>query len=325
MAFKITNLLFCLNALRATTVEILLIIFSSFGIILGILGIIFIPWKIVNSSIEVLFIIVLIFNTLSLILAAIILYLRNHFKLNKRVAKILIIAVIFMEFICFFILIFLIIIAFTLFSDLNKKERIKIIEEYEESNEYKRTIIKENDIASFLEKVITILFISLLIALSILYLLLWLSEYVRLIFGIEESYNEFVANENNRQLKHPIKYGLNVVGHDKYGFPIFGKQIGKKIKIKGVKSKFDEKKSEKFNLPEKYFDEHGKINIKYYSSSTIEPMTQEKIDEKICEKEQYLEKYFDGDIAFQNYSNFHNKTILNYDDNNNSINPGYNM
>ena len=320
MAFKITDILFCFNALRATTIEILLIIFSSIGTILGILGIIFIPWKITNSAIEVLFIIVLIFNVLSLILAAIILYLRNNFKLGKRVAKILIIAVIFMEFICFFILIFLIIISFTTFSDLNSKERIQIIEEYEETNEYKRTITLENDLASTLEKTITILIISLMILLSIIYLLLWVSEYVRLIFGIEESYNEFRANENDRQLKHPIKYGLNVVGHNKYGFPIFGKQIGKKIKIKGVKTKFDEK-TIKPNLPEKYFDEHGKINIKYYSNSIIEPMTQEKINEK----EKYLEKYFDGDNVFQNYANFQNKTILNFDDNNNSINPGYDM
>ena len=54
-------------------------------------------------------------------------------------------------------------------------------------------------------------------------------------------------------------------------------------------------------------------------------MTKEKIDENICETEQYLEKYLDGEVAFQNYSNFQNKTILNYDDNNNSINPGYDI
>lgn len=90
-----------------------------------------------------------------------------------------------------------------------------------------------------------------MIFLIIAYSLLWVSDYVRLIFGIEELYVDFVANENNRQLKHLIKYGLNAVGHDKYGFPIFGKNTGKKIKINGVKSKFDEKKSEKYNLPEK--------------------------------------------------------------------------
>ena len=81
-----------------------------------------------------------------------------------------------------------------------------------------------------------------MILLSIAYSLLWVSDYVRLIFGIEESYDDFVANENNRQLKHPINYGLNVVGHDKYGFPIFGKHIGKKIKIKGVKQNLMRKK-----------------------------------------------------------------------------------
>ena len=66
-----------------------------------------------------------------------------------------------------------------------------------------------------------------------------------------------------------------------------------------------------------YFDENGKINMRYYAKYSQKPSEKVKIDESFSEKEKYLEKYFD------NYINFDNKTILNYEDNNNSINPGY--
>jgi hypothetical protein len=324
MAFKFVDILLCFNLLRASSIEILLIIISSLSILLGILGIIFIPWSITSSAMEVLFIMVLIFSGLSLAISAIIYYLRRSDKLSKRVTKILIIAVISLEFICFFTLILLIIISFTTFTDITKKEQGKEIEVIEETGEIQKITYLHRSLASTGKKVITIVFISVILALWIILLFLWASEYVRFIFGISGSYKEFVENEKDRQLKHPNKYGLNVIGHDKYGFPIYGKQIGNKIKIKGVKSKFEEKKSEKINYSGKYFDENGKINVKYYSKSSFsEPITQEKIKEKIQEKEKYMEKYFDGENVFQNYTNFENNTILNYDDNNNSINPGY--
>ena len=324
MAFKLVDILLCFNFLTASSIEILLIIISSLLIILGILGIIFIPWSATSSAMEVLFIIILIFSALSLVVSTLIYYLRRSDKLSKRVTKILIIAVISLEFICFFTLILLIILSFTTFTDISKKEHGKVIEVIEETGEIQKVTYLERSLASTRKKIITIVIISVILALWIILLFLWSSEYVRFIFGISCSYKEFVANERDRQLKHPIKYGLNIIGHDKYGFPIYGKQIGNKIKIKGVKNKFEEKKSEKINYSGKYFDENGKINVKYYSKSSFsEPMTQEKIKEKIQEKEKYMEKYFDGENVFQNYTNFENNTILNYDDNNNSINPGY--
>lgn len=323
MAFKFIDVLLCFNFLSASSIEIFLIIISLIGAIIGVLGIIFIPWKITSSSMEVLFIIVLIFCCLSFIISSIIFYLRKRDKLKKRVTKILIVAVIVMDFVCLFTLILLIIVAFFTFSDINKKDKAKVIEVIEETGEIQKITNMDKSIASTLKKVITILIISILMVLWIILFFLWVSEYVRFIFGISTSYKEFMENENNRQLKHPIKYGLNVIGHDKYGFPIFGKQVGNKIKIKGVKTKFDEKKGEKINYSGKYFDENGKINVKYYSKASHEQMSQEKINEKIQEKEKYMEKYFDGENVYQNYTNFENKTILNFDDNNNSINPGY--
>ena len=67
-----------------------------------------------------------------------------------------------------------------------------------------------------------------------------------------------------------------------------------------------------------YFDENGKINMRYYAKYSQKPSEKIKIEEPPSEKEKYLEKY-----VYQNYINFDNKTILNYEDNNNSINPGY--
>ena len=339
MSFKLIDILLCFNSLRANTIELLIIIFSSIGIILDILGIIFIPWKITSSIIEVLYIITLIFGVLSVIIAIIIIYYRvcRH-KLNKRKTRVFIITVIIMDFICFFSLILLIVVSFAVFSDINKKHQSKIVEVIQETGETISISRVNKSIANTLEKIVAIVFISLLLIIWIILLMLWSSEYIRLIFRIDTSYKEFVINENNKQLKHPIRYGLNIIGHNKYGFPIFGKQIGNKIKIKGVKSKFDEKKigelnftgkykdeNGKINYSGKYFDENGKINVKYYSNSSQKSMPQEKINEKIKEKEKYMEKYFDGENVYQNYTNFENNTILNFEDNNNSINPGYEM
>lgn len=217
----------------------------------------------------------------------------------------------------------LFIILFIVISYLNNKEVTIYIELIEETGEIiKRTEVEEN-VTTKGKKLITIVIMSIMILFWLILLFLWISDYIRLFFRTECSYNEFEANEKKRQLKHPIRYGLNVVGHDKYGFPILGKQIGNIIKIRGVKDKFEEKINEKINYSGKYFDENGKINIRYYSYMTQKPINKEKLEEKMNEKEKYIEKYYDGENGFQNYTNFENKTILNLDDNNNSINPGY--
>lgn len=288
---------------------------------------------------EVLFIIVIIFSGLSLVIGIIILYYRvTRHILNRRITKIFIITVIIMDFICFFALILLIVVCFAVFSDINKKDQSKIVEVIQETGETIRISELNKSLANTFEKIFTIIVLALLLIIWIILLLLWSSEYIRLIFRIDSSYKDFVISEKNKQLKHPIRYGLNLIGHDKFGFPIFGKQIGNKIKIKGVKSKLDEKKviknnisgkyldeNGKINYSGKYFDENGKINVKYYSNVLQQSMTKEKINEKIQEKEKYMEKYFDGENVYQNYTNFENNTILNFEDNNNSINPGYEM
>ena len=317
MSFKLVNLLLCFNHLKALTIEIILLVLSIILLILGIVGIIIIPWKITVRVSAILFYISLIFAFLSIMISLILIYLRKSYKLNKRAIKIVIISVIAFVFLCILAMVSLLVISFALFSSLNNKERITIKEIIEETGEVKKIRNVDRDIATSAEKVMSIIIISIMILLWIILLFLWVSEYIRLIFNTDKSYVDYVNYEKQRQLKHPIRYGLNVIGHDKYGFPIFGTQIGNRIKIKGVKHKYENKYSQ-INNSGKYVEDDGKINIKYYSGSTQVPMSQEQQNQMMQEKEKYMEKYY-----FQNYTNFDNKTIINLDYLNNSINPGY--
>ena len=321
MSFKLLDLLFCFNSLRAYTIEKLLIILSSIGILLCILGIIFIPWKVTNSTMEILFILGFILIIFSLIIAIIIFYLRIRHKLRKRIINILIIANMIILFICFIALILFVILAFFTISDLNNKEITTIEEFIEQTGEQKKITIIENDATTKAKKILSILIIIIVIVIIIILILLWISEYIRLILSTDLSYKEYIKRKKDRALRHPTKSGLNVLGHDKYGFPIFGKQRGQSFIIKGVKSKFKEKIQEK-PFSRNIFDENGKINIKYYAKYSEKPIETIKEDENIIEKQKYMEKYFDGENLYPNYNNFENNTILNFEDNNNSINPG---
>ena len=280
---------------------------------------IFIPWKVTSSAFQILFIIGLIFIALSLVVSLIIIYLRIHHKLKRRILRILILALLIVIFICFISLIIFIIIAFGTFDDLDNTITKTIEEVIEETGEVQNVITTEERIISKKEKVITIIIIVALLAIWIFLLFFWVSDYIRFIFNIDISYNEYVKNEKNKQLKHPIRYGYNVVGHDKYGFPILGKIHGNKIKVKESHNEFKVKDAP---LSDKY---GGTLNVKYYTKYPQKPIPKEKQTEIINEKEKYLEKYFDGENVYQNYSNFLNNTILNFEDNNNSINPGYDM
>lgn len=323
MGFKVIDLLLCFNYLRADTIESLLMILSLIGTILSILGIIFIPWKVTSSTFEILFMLTLVFIAMSLIVSIIFYCLRLKLKISKRrISKIAISTIIFIVLFSFLSLIFMIIIAIGVVSQINNKEVYQTVEIIEQTGETVTISEKSEDIAKNSEKIVSVIIISILIFIWLIIILLWTSEYVRLILNIEGSYKEYMSKEKERQLRHPLKYGLNVIGHDKYGFPIFGKQIGNTIKIKGVRTKYEEKEKS-VNVSQKYFDDNGKINTRYYSNNSNIPITKEKQNEIIQEKEKYLEKYFDGENIYQNYTNFENKTILNFDENINSINAGY--
>ena len=322
MAFNYIDLLLCFNSLNAYNIEILLIIFTSIAIILGIFGIIFIPWKVTYSSMEVLFIIGLILILLSIVIAIIIFCTRIRRKIRKTIIRILIITAIVILFTCLIALILFIVIAFITISDLNNKETIRIEEIIEETGEVKNVTTIQNDVTTKTKRIFSIVTISVIIAILVFIIFLWISEYIRLIYSTNLSYREYVRKEKASVLKHPIQNGLTVLGHDKYGFPIFGRQKGDTFIIKGSKNKFEEKIQEK-TYSREYFDKDGKINFRYYEKYHHKPFEQigEKNNVDFAEKEKYLEKYFDGESVFQNYTNVENKTILNYEDNNNSINP----
>ena len=308
MSFELIDLLLCFNSLGAYTIEKLLIILSLIGIIICILGMIFIPWNITNSTMEILFIIGFILIIFSFVIAIIILYFRIRHKLRKPIISIIIIVNIIILFIYFIALILFVILAFFIISDLNNKEITTIEEFIEQTGEKIKVTVIENDATTKTKRVLTILIIIILIAILIISIMLWISEYIRLILSTELSYKEYIKRKKDRVLRHPTKSGLNVVGHDKYGFPIFGKQKGKNFIIKGVKSKYKEKIQEK-PVSRNFFDENGKINVKYYAKYPQKPS--EKIKE---EKEKYPEKYFDGENLYPNYNNFENNTILNLED-----------
>ena len=322
MSCTYIDLLLCFNSLKAKTIEILLIIITAIAIILGILGIIFIPWEVTYDSMEILFIIGFILIILSIIVIIIIFFLRIRNKIKRDNTRVLIISAICVVISCFIALILFVIIAFITISDLNNKETIRIEEIIEQTGEVKKVQIIENDVTTKTKRVFSILIIAFILAILIFMIFLWVSEYLRLIYSTNLSYKEFIKKGKESALKHPGLNGLTVVGHDKYGFPIFGRQKGNQIIIKGIKTKFEEKIEEKTHSRE-YFNKEGKINLRYYEKYHYQPI--EKIKEKetdnFKEKEKYLEKYFDGNNAFQNYTNFGNKTILNFEDNNNSINP----
>ena len=323
MSCTYIDLLLCFNSLKAKPIEILLIIITAIAIILGILGIIFIPWEVTYDSMEILFIIGFILIILSIIVIIIIFFLRIRNKIKRDNTRVLIISAICVVISCFIALILFVIIAFITISDLNNKETIRIEEIIEQTGEVKKVQIIENDVTTKTKRVFSILIIAFILAILIFMIFLWVSEYLRLIYSTNLSYKEFIKKGKESALKHPGLNGLTVVGHDKYGFPIFGRQKGNQIIIKGIKTKFEEKIEEKTHSRE-YFNKEGKINLRYYEKYHYQPI--EKIKEKetdnFKEKEKYLEKYFDdGDNAFQNYANFGNKTILNFEDNNNSINP----
>ena len=323
MTFKFVNILFCFNSLTAINIEIWIIILSLIGITLNIIGLFYIPWKVTSLTMKILFIIGLVFIGLSFLISLIIFLLRKNHKLRKPAKRIFILSLISIIFICFFSLVIFIAVLFGTISDLDNKI-IKTTEEInEETGEVLNTFKTEERLCTKTKKVISILIVFLLFAIWLLLSFFWASEYIRVANNIEGSYAEFIKNEKEKISKNPSENGFNLVGHDKYGFPIYGQQIGNKIKIKDVEKNFYEKSERNINFSNKYFDEKGKINIKYYTKKCHNSLSQKEIDEKFKEKEKYLEKYYDGENMFQNYDNFQNKTFLNFEDKNNSINVGY--
>ena len=73
-----------------------------------------------------------------------------------------------MNFICFFSLILLIIVSFAVFSEINKKDQNKIVEVIQETGEIINISDSNKSLANTLEKIISILIISILLIIWII-------------------------------------------------------------------------------------------------------------------------------------------------------------
>ena len=325
MALSKIKFLFCFNFLTAKSIEICIIVLSTIGVIISILGIVIIPWKNTSTPMIVLYIISLVFLILSLGISLGIFCLRKKDRLLINTKKYLIYILIFLMFIIFFSFIVNIVIAIGTIPDLSKTVKQTKTEVVEETGEIKNSSIKEIRMTSMEKEIISIIFIMINVVISFLLIFLWISEYARIILNIDCSYYDFELQLKDNKLKNPTQYGLTPVGHNKHGFVNYGQQIGNEIVITKIGPLFSEKK--KNNISPKYIEEDGRINLNIYSSTKERTETKEETDKKFQEKEKYFEKYYNNNYnnenIYQDYLNFNNRTIVNQDNADNSINPGY--
>ncbi len=155
-----------------------------------------------------------------------------------------------------------------------------------------------------------------------------MSESIRIKYNIYGSYNDYKINMKNLEMKNPRESGFTLVGHDKYGSPIYAKKERGIHQFTTSNSGYIIKSIEKYKNSEIetngiFRDSyHDKDNINMYRKRSYKSVdiVQKYKTEKM---EKYGEKYNGVDICNPYYSNFENKTELNRSSLNNSINPGY--
>ncbi len=312
----------CFNSYTTICLEIFIIILSIIGIVLGIIGFIVIPWGYTSKIIETFYIISFILFTYSLIFCLFLLIYHIKKKLDTLLDCCLLTS--FFEIIsCIISIILNIFIAIVAIMDLkNKKEIEEIIESNGNIIIYEHRLVSNNKI--ILDT--TIILINILIWIILLFL--WMSESIRIKYNIYGSYNDYKINMKNLEMKNPRESGFTLVGHDKYGSPIYAK------KERGIHQFTTSNRGYIIKSIEKYKNSeietngifrdsyHDKDNINMYRKRSYKSVdiVQKYKTEKM---EKYGEKYNGIDICNPYYSNFENKTELNRSSLNNSINPGY--
>lgn len=325
----IQKFLFSFNSLTTKSIEIIIILLSSFGSIITIAGIAVIPWGYTSKTMEVLYIITLVLFIYSLGIPIFISFL---FKKNININNInFYIINSFIIILCSILSILLtIIIAIGAILDLKKKHKIENIQMNEKTDEFQKMITKEKNLVSNGELAYTFFSIIVNLILWIALLLFWITEYFRLKYKIEGTYNVYVKkNISKVSIENSKESEGNVVGHDKYGFPLYMEKFEKIPKNIKSNTEFNYRPFNKYNYNNKNdidsknilrYSYKGKFNGKYnenkdYKSvDVIHKLKEEK-------KEKYIEKYTEG-VVNPYYSNFENKSALNMSNINNSINPG---
>ena len=320
---KISKLLCCFNSLKTKTIEIYIIILSIIGLLLNIIGICVIPWGYTSKAMEILYIINSVLFAYSFILSIITLIIGKkinrkaieHCYLNSFVAMCT-------SLLCIF---FNIIIAFGAIPDFKNIKSIEYAEIYDPNGESTVIVTNMIHLVSNGKLVFSIFLIVVNLILWLILLFLWISELIRLKYKINGTYYEYLNDQKNITVENSKNFEYNVIGHDKYGYPLYGKKNSKNIEvIKSSKIKF--KSNGKYTI--KYDTEDNNIlkysykekyNPKYYnkpgnkSVDVIHKLREEK-------KEKYIEKYISGAVN-PYYSNFDIKSASNPSFNN-SINPG---
>ena len=320
---KISKILCCFNSLKTKTIEIYIIILSIIGIILNIIGILVIPWGYTSKAMEIFYIINLVLFFYSFILSIIILITGK--KTNRKAIEYCYINSFFINITSILSIFFNIIIAFGTIPDLKNKKAIEYAEIY---NNEETELITTNEIklVSNGKLAISIFLIIINLILWLILLFFWISELIRLKYRINGTYYEYLNDQKNIAIENNKNFEFNVIGHDKYGYPIYGKKESSNLDIiKSSQIKFkpnDKYSSIKYDTEDNNILKYSykeKYNPNYYkkpgnkSVDIIHKLREEK-------KEKYIEKYITGAVN-PYYSNFDIKSAS-YPSVNNSINPG---
>ena len=230
---------------------------------------------------------------------------------------------------CIISTLILIAIAIVVIPDLKNKNQIKNVQVLDpQTGEYHTRTSTEEKLVKSGKMTFVIVSLIINIILLVILIFLWISEYIRLKYNINCSYNEYLEDNKNKLSENSKISTENVIGHDKYGFPLYMKPNGGNLEIvpstkyfnpiSEKRTNFDKENYDilKYSYKEKYGNNYHKPNIK----------SVDIIHRKYNRKEKYIDKYFDSYESSQkynpNYYNFVNKTILNATDADNSINPG---
>ena len=322
------KLLCCFNSLSTNIIEVLIIILSLINIIINILGLVIFPWKYTLVIMKALYIICLILLCYSLFISSINLYSRNN---EAKKPKMIYLAPSFFALLaCIISLLLFIVIAIVVIPDLKNKKRIKNVQVLDPlTGEYHIQTSKEEKLVE--NGKITFVIASLIInvILTVILVFLWLSENIRIKYNINGSNNEYLEETKNKLSENVKSTKGNVIGHDKYGFPIYMKPNGGHFRLESTNINNLNQISEKRpNYDKENFDilkySYKVKNCNNYHNPNIKSV--DIINGKYKQKEKYIDKYFNNcEISEKynhNYFNFMNKTMLNVSDVNNSINPG---
>ena len=322
------KLLCCFNFLPANIIEILIIILSLISIIINILGLIIIPWEYTSVVMKILYIICLILLLYSLLISSINLSLRNS---KKRKTKTIYLAPSFFALLaCIISILMFIAIAIVVIPDLKNEKQIKNVQVLDpETGEYHTQASTEEKLVKSGKMTFVIASLIINIILLVILIFLWISEYIRIKYNINGSYNEYLEETKNKLSENSKISTGNVIGHDKYGFPIYTKPNGGNFEVENPNLNYFNPISEKKN----YYDKENYDILKYsykekYDNKNHKPNIKsvDVIHRKYNQREKYIDKYFENCEISQkynpNYYNFMNRTMLNVTDANNSINPG---